>query len=210
MFRDSLEARDLNQTGVVINPRGTSGAGKTELVRRIMGCYGGLRGGAAQPVYRGGRNRPICYRFRHPRGGRPLVVLGHYEVTSGGCDTVSGLDEVFELARGYAADGHDVLFEGLRVSSEFQRSALLAQQCPVHILRLRTPVEKCVQQVVARRRARKAIRPWISMNTAAENERVEAACAELRLCAEVHALSFEDALLRAGQLLGLEGTHGHI
>ena len=64
--------------GVIVNPRGTSGSGKTELVRRLLADYGRDGDDRAEPVRREGRERPIAYRLRHPRGGRPLVLLGHY------------------------------------------------------------------------------------------------------------------------------------
>ena len=101
--------------GMIVNPRGTSGAGKTELVRRIIAGYGWGRGGQVEPVSTPGRERPMFYRLRHPLGGRPLVLLGHYEATCGGCDTIrardGGLDEVFRLATEQAAGGCDVLLE---------------------------------------------------------------------------------------------------
>jgi hypothetical protein len=88
--------------GVIVDPRGTSGSAETELVRRLLVDYGRDGNGRAEPVYRRGRERPIAYRLRHPRGGRPLAVLGRYEATSGGCDTIraadGGMDEAFRLA----------------------------------------------------------------------------------------------------------------
>jgi len=49
------------------------------------------------------------------------VVLGHYEGTSGGCDTIplkeGGLDEVFRLARFWASEAHDVFLEGSAFNS---------------------------------------------------------------------------------------------
>ena len=37
--------------GVIVNPRGTSGSGKTELIRRLLSDYGWGRGGQVEPVY---------------------------------------------------------------------------------------------------------------------------------------------------------------
>jgi len=58
-------------------------------------------------------------------------VLGHYERTSGGLDTISaadgGLDEIFRLADIWATAGHDVLLEGAAWSTEYRRSAILAR-----------------------------------------------------------------------------------
>ncbi len=73
---------------MIINPRGSGGSGKTELVRRTLADYGWDGSVEVVPLRREGRERPIGYRLRHPQGGRPLVVLGHYARTSGGCDTL--------------------------------------------------------------------------------------------------------------------------
>ena len=116
------------QTATIINPRGAGGSGKTELVRRILAEYGWLRrAGNAQPstiepIYRVGRWRPFGYRLEHPLGGRPLVVLGDYASTSGGCDTIraadGGLSEIVRRAVDYSATGHDVLIDGLHLSAD--------------------------------------------------------------------------------------------
>ena len=50
--------------GLVINPRGTSGAGKTWLVREVMAAY--RRSGAAVPLHSEGRSRPIGWQLGHP------------------------------------------------------------------------------------------------------------------------------------------------
>src|SRR5919112_3307061 len=93
--------------GIIINPRGPSGSGKTELVRRILAEYGWRRGGTldgVQPLFWPRRKAPFAYRLQHPLHGRPLIVLGHYEVTSGGCDPIpgegGGLSEAPPLSHG--------------------------------------------------------------------------------------------------------------
>jgi len=189
---------------VIINPRGTSGAGKTELVRRIMALYGMGTDNPLEPVYREGRERPISCRLRHPLGRRPLAILGHYEVTSGGCDTIGGVDEAFRLASEYASRDHDVLLEGLAISRESERSATLAQAHGLYILHLSTPLDQCVRNLVRRRRARRDTRPLISKIVATEYERVAEACRRLESCANVEVLSFDQALFRAQELLGFE------
>ena len=199
--------------GIIINPRGTSGSGKTELVRRILAQYGwqqsadGAGAGHLKPMYRDGRSRPLGYRLEHPLGGRPLAVLGHYEVTSGGCDTITaadgGLDEIMGRAADYAATGHDVLIEGQRLSSEYERSAELARSHDLRILRLTTPPEQCARNLVWRRRARRDTWPSVAGAVAVEQEMVAEACARLGQHARVEALGFDDAFARAQDLLGL-------
>jgi hypothetical protein len=196
--------------GVIVNPRGTSGAGKTEFARRIMADYAAAADGQVEPIHRAGRRWPIGYRLGHPRGRRPLVVLGHYERTSGGCDTFSasdgGLDEAFRLADAWAAAGHDVLFEGAALSAEHERSALLARRHALHVLRLTTPPEQAARNLVARRRGRKDSWPVVARAVEAQHAAVEEACRRLRHVATVEDLDFEGALRRARELLGLGST----
>jgi hypothetical protein len=199
--------------GVIINPRGTSGSGKTELVRRILAEYGwqwrsdGESRSTFEPIFRARRSRPFGYRLSHPRGGRPLVVFGHYEATSGGCDTIrasdGGIPEIIARAGEYAAGGHDVIIEGLRLSSEVEHSAELAQRHRLHVLRLSTPVDRCVSNLVSRRRAGRDAMPSIRRTTADEDLRVGEACKRLTGDAAVEILAFDEALSRAQFLLGL-------
>jgi hypothetical protein len=161
-----------------------------------------------EPVRRQGRERPIAYRLRHPLGGRPLVLLGHYEATSGGCDTIrakdGGLDEAFRLAGEYAASGHDVLLEGRLLSGEHLRSAALAKVHELYVLRLNTPLDRCIRNVIARQRSGR--RNWASIVRTAtmQQANIEEACRQLRRHASVDLLDFEHALLRARELLSLE------
>jgi len=205
---------------MIINVRGAGGSGKTELVRRILWDYG-WRGGIAQaspltaePILRQERQRPIGYRLTHPSGGRSLVVLGHYEVTSGGCDTIrqrdGGLDEVFCLAHQQGAAGHDVIIEGLRLSSEVERTKELARLHRVHILRLTTPVEQCSRNLARRRRTGQKSLAAITASVLGEQARIEQACAVLERRADVEYVGFEQALVRVRTLLRLPLQAGPI
>ena len=188
--------------GLVVNLRGTSGAGKTELVRRLMGSYGvPQERGPATPLMRRGRARPIVWVLPHPAGGRALAVLGDYD---------GGMAEAFRLADGLARDGHDVLLEGLALSADVRDTAALAAAGHrVHVLCLATPLEECVRNVVRRRRAGAAALPAIRRTAEAGQLGLEAAVAALRTApaiAEVGVLAFDDLLARARALLGLPRT----
>ena len=77
---------------MIINIRGTSGSGKSFLVRHIMRLYP-----KQVPVYVSDRRQPISYTLS--RSGRKLLVVGHYESVCGGCDTVHSMDAIFDLVR---------------------------------------------------------------------------------------------------------------
>ncbi len=193
--------------GVIINPRGAAGAGKSALARLILADYG--RGETAEPMHRHGRARPIGYRLLHPLGGRPLAALGHYGAAScSGCDTIplrdGGLDEVFRLADWLASGGHDVLLEGLFLSFEHQRSADLARRHALHVLWLDMPIEHCVRSLLKRRRVGSARRTTLAGTVVVQRHAVEQACARLRQsAASVERLELAPALERAREVLGL-------
>lgn len=199
--------------GIIINPRGIGGSGKTELARRIMREYGWAAGGRhnwpgkGEPLFKPGREYPIGYRLFHPLDCRPLLVFGHYERTCGGCDTISlrdgGLREVFRLAADHASRGHDVLLEGLHLSSDTEISARLARLFPTHVLHLSTPPAASVRNLLRRRRAGSDKKTHILNGAIAEHEQVARACERLRPHARVHHLGFDDALAKARELLHL-------
>lgn len=198
--------------GIIINPRGIGGSGKTELVRRLMRDYGWAPDGLGESarvekLFRPGRNQPIGYAFAHPLDRRPLVVLGQYERTSGGCDTIplkdGGLGEIFRLAADHVSGGFDVVIEGLQISKEWETSAELAQSHPLHVLHLDTAPEISARNLARRRRLGKDKTSIILNRALSEREVVMQACERLRGHAEVHHLSFDGALGKARELLRL-------
>lgn len=192
--------------GIVVNPRGTAGSGKTELVRRILARYGWPKGGL--PIVAPNRCVPLAWLLRHPSGRRPLAVLGHYGATVGGCDTIrledGGLDGALAMAASFAASGHDVILEGLQLSGDAALTRRLAAQHPLHVLRLTTPQHECVRRLLRRRRAGRAEWPRLLAKVNHESAAVDDACAGLDRCAAVHQLPFDPALAIAASLLGLD------
>lgn len=190
--------------GIVINPRGAGGSGKTGLVRRLMAGFG-----PAEPIPQPGRARPIGYRLPHPAGGRPLAVLGAYGPTCGGCDTIplrdGGLEEAFRRAAALAAAGHDVVLEGRALSREHAGTAALARAHPVLVLQLATPAEACARALAARHRAPRAALPRLEEHAAREQAEIASSCAQLRATGvAVERLDVAAALARARGLLGLD------
>jgi energy-coupling factor transporter ATP-binding protein EcfA2 len=134
---------------VIINIRGTSGSGKSTLVRRVMDLY---KGGKTR-VMADGRKQPIGY-ILHAPVGRPLAVVGHYETDCGGCDTISQMETIFENARKADELGMDVLFEGLLISADVNRTVALHQVAKrgMQVVALNTPLEQCLADVNTRRK----------------------------------------------------------
>lgn len=138
---------------MIINIKGTSGSGKSTIVREIVKCYTGTK----VAKFIDGRRQPIGYIHNREGDGPALEVIGHYETPCGGCDTINKLDEVFERVRAAHAEGRDVLFEGLLISADFNRThALHEDGLPLLVVGLDSvPLDVCIESVNERRRAKR-------------------------------------------------------
>lgn len=189
---------------MIINVRGTSGSGKSHLVREVMKLYDGQ-----MLKYVDGRKQPLYYELRK-EGRRDLLVPGHYESPCGGCDTISKVESVFNLVRMGDEGGYDVLFEGLLLSADSKHlGALVAEGREVQVIALETTLQECLAAVQARRDARAAARgergkPLNPRNTEQKWKQVRASVGKLREKGIPTAiLSREDAFLRVRELLGV-------
>lgn len=144
----------------IVNIRGTSGSGKTHIVRRIMNHY------LQYQIHTiPGRKQPIGYTY-HPQDpmgeAMPLFVVGHYEGGEGGCggcdNLPQGLDYIYSLIHEHADRGEDVIFEGLIVASDWRRCVDLAQKHDTLIIGLSTPLVDCLTAVQGRRDAKAALK----------------------------------------------------
>lgn len=153
---------------MIIDIRGTSGSGKTTVARAVLGA------GSAVPI-RGdsdggffGTGKPECYEVIIPNVPKRVYVLGSYEQTCGGCDSIGTQDEICDLVRKYSQQGH-VVMEGLLMSHLFGRYLALDRELdPLTYVWafLDTPLELCLERVQARREARGvAKKPFNPKNT---------------------------------------------
>ena len=138
---------------MIIQPRGTSGSGKSWVVRNVIKRLTEY-GWELEPHYRTRGRRPYYYTSR-----RGLVILGHYErPEGGGCDDVdlSSPREIYELIREIAPnpDKRIVLCEGVLLSEDVKHTTLgkhdgtLPDVKPIF---LTTGMEKCLEQILSRR-----------------------------------------------------------
>src|SRR5690349_20566073 len=144
----------------IINIRGTSGSGKSHLVRDVFYCYDSW-----EPRFIAGRKQPLYYSCGRT-DGPPLCVIGHYESACGGADTISkelefdgrkwrsGIELVFYLVDRAAERGEDVIFEGLIISSDVVRTVELKRHHTLLVIGLTTPLPACLESIQARRNAR--------------------------------------------------------
>ena len=150
---------------MILNLRGTSGSGKTTVVRGLMAKYP-----AIEPLMvadERGREKIHGYECRmanFPGNPPNLYVVGSYKNVCGGCDGIKTQDEICGRVRNYAGMTGDVVFEGLLISHLFSRYVNLdremAETHRQHTIWafLDTPEELCVDRVKARRAARHADR----------------------------------------------------
>ncbi len=185
---------------LIINVRGTSGSGKSHLIREVMARYKNQT-----PVFIEGRKRPMYYKCQHPTGGRELCVLGHYESPCGGCDTINGTDLIFNTVRELARLGYDVLFEGLLISIEVNRTNAMANSGigDVSVICLNTPLETCIASINSRRAARGKTEPVNPDNTASKHRGVVSAAKRLNPPVNVGFLDRDLALKNICLMLGV-------
>lgn len=134
---------------MIINIRGTSGSGKTTVMRKVMAELGSWTG-----IGYPGRKKPMYYSLngRQVETGLPGVyALGHYETACGGCDNVGSAAKVYELIMSllttYGGDSI-ILCEGLLLSEDTKWTSQLED---VRLLYLTTPLETCLKQIKSRR-----------------------------------------------------------
>lgn len=135
---------------MIISLRGTNGAGKSHLVRRVMGFYQ-RRVAVQYPGY--SDKRPTGYVCTpYIAGKKYLFVVGHYEIPNGGVDTLPKLDDAYDLARTHSLElGMNVIMEGKNLSDGTTRLlALKSVGCDVAAVFVDEPVERCVESVRAR------------------------------------------------------------
>jgi hypothetical protein len=129
-----------------INLRGTSGCGKSHLVKMIMKEFP-----EKKPHYTKYRRQPIGYTLSRPDGD-PLYVVGHYEELCGGCDTIIGLDAIYdEIEFALLELEMDTIFEGLIVCSDVERCISLKDISNLLVIELDTPLDECLSNIEERR-----------------------------------------------------------
>lgn len=202
---------------MIIQVRGTSGSGKSTLVRQVT-----ERCTLLHQQRRPDRRQPLGYVYELAPPKAPsdtplsylsgtketLYIPGHYETPCGGCDTISdGFDYIFNLVQEAARARHHVLFEGMLLNSDVRRVIELSQEGWVDVLvvDLSTPIERCIEDINARRRAKNPdAKPVSEKNTRARHAMCQRARQKLvDAGVEVHHVSREDGLDIVLSVLGL-------
>lgn len=140
---------------MILQIRGTSGTGKSTVVRRVMEWYSN----DWDKFYKEGRRQPLFYR------AGDVIVLGHYEIACGGCDTIGSAKAVYETLvdlienSGHVRGNPKIICEGLLLSEDVKWSLQLDEAYGVKAVFLTTSREECLRRVEIRQAGRKPIDP---------------------------------------------------
>lgn len=192
---------------MIIQVRGTSGSGKSTIVRSVMALYP-----VREPIHEGRRKQPWGYHLRQgdeqQHAGR-LYVPGHYEIECGGMDTLPRLAEAMpDVLVEHELGGRDVLMEGLLASEDVRHLLALREKMrhadSMLVIQLTTPIEECLAAIRERRARRGNSNPLSEKNTRNRVATIKRACARLTM-EGVHVEDHDraGALARVRSLLGV-------
>lgn len=152
---------------MIIQVRGTSGSGKSWVVRSFMETL------EWQGITIPERKQPLYYRCL----AAPIYVLGSYETPCGGCDTIGSARQVYGVILSLRTNGlfdSHVLCEGLLLSEDTKWTSQLAS-FGLRVIFLTTPIDQCITQIKARRAAAGNGKPLSETNTRCRVEVIERA-----------------------------------
>ena len=134
---------------------GTNGSGKSTLARAVIAASGGTTGiNYILP------NKKATYT--HTASG--LVLVGKYGTACGGVDGLSPYASIFSVVGTNAAMGRNVFAEGL-ITPGVETCSTLAAAFEQHLfIHLDTPIEQCIQNVLARRGRKGTIKEYDPSN----------------------------------------------
>lgn len=134
---------------MIVQIRGTSGSGKTTAMKEIMEQVGTWK-----PIMVEGRRRPLYYRDKKLNA----VVLGHYEIDCGGCDTIGSAPRVYNVLCDLKYNV--ALSEGLLWGEDVKWTLELRDAGQeIRSFFLITDPEECLRRVVKRQAGRKPADP---------------------------------------------------
>lgn len=142
---------------LVVQIRGTSGSGKTWVMKQIMASLG------------------YWQSVMSPKGNFPLynlsengvAVIGVYGKVDRGCDRLGSAHTIYDLARSLLEDQAEaVLAEGLLLSNDVKWTVQL-RDFDLRVLFLSTPLDVCLRQLDSRREQsgnRRPLNPMVTCN----------------------------------------------
>lgn len=163
---------------MIINIAGTSGSGKSHLVRGFINWA--EKRGVVKPCYKDDRKDPIGYDIILPKE-RTIHVVGHYgEADSGGCDTIRNVNWIYDYIEEQYNAGKVVLYEGLFMMNMIRGPILAAETNCVYVLQFTDPLAVCIASIDKRRASRGDKRLLKKENTIGNFRRANSYCDKMR------------------------------
>lgn len=204
---------------MIVNVRGTSGSGKTHLIKRLMAAYDKCEPLFPEPTVDSlfgpthdprRQLRPRGYRC--VTGARDCRVLGPYDQIKCGCDVLMSnynetRDSIAATIRALDSAGLDVLYEGLLISDVERVVSFAKEKRQVLVVALDVPLEACLAAVEARRSAKAAaLGPLSEKKTRDKYRETWAQMERLKIGrVDARALDREAAFQVCAQALGVTG-----
>ena len=142
---------------VVINIRGTSGSGKTYVVKKILNA-------GNWKTWMDGNKILGYYNVE-----KKWAIIGPYDSACGGCDRIHTQQETEERIKQWLNWEFNVIFEGVVISTIFERwynfSISIKDKANMLFCYLDTPIETCIKEVEDRRERSGKDRKFNTENT---------------------------------------------
>lgn len=140
---------------LIVNLRGNNGSGKSTVARLLM------KKGRPCPASSMLLSDKITV-IDIPGCKQQWAVIGKYTTQCGGCDALSGTDEIIALVQKVVALGHNVFLEGVLMSDYYGKLGEYSAQFNERwvFAYMDTPVEECLRRVQARRKAKGNTKPF--------------------------------------------------
>lgn len=189
---------------MIVNIAGTSGSGKSYLVRQFMGWADGK--GVLKPLYDPDQStkRPIGYDVILPKSNI-IHIVGPYEKSdTAGCDILRNVETAYECIHEAYDAGKTVIFEGLFMMNMTRGPQLVELYGDVRVIQLADPLAVCIASINDRREGRGEGPLLKKENTVGNFKRANNYCDKMRAAgATVVRTKREDALDRLLSVLEL-------
>lgn len=191
---------------MIINIAGTSGAGKTYLVRGFIAWA--EKRGVVKPCYINDRSTPIGYDIILPKS-KTIHLVGAYEdADTAGCDTIRDVVWVYDYIREQYGAGKHVVYEGLFMMNMTRGPQLAAELENVTVLQLADPLAVCIGSINKRRELRGEGPLLKKENTVGNFNRANSYCDKMRGAgATIVRVKRVEALDMLVGLLGFDPDH---
>ena len=138
---------------MIINIAGTSGSGKSHLIRAFM-TWAKEQGGKINPLTEELRKLPSGYDVTFKKR-KPIHIIGPYEkADTAGCDVLRNIEVAYSYIHDAYDAGKDVIFEGLFMMNMTRGPQMVEKYDHMYIIHFTDPLATCIASINSRREAR--------------------------------------------------------